>query len=82
MSNGAWWVVRNITVVTVVAGGGAWAVMWVFIPSPHLGVVAAWAVSIGVVTVWADAAAINATDRRVADESRVLRAGHRNRRPR
>ena len=83
MSNGAWWVVRNFAVITASSAGGIWAVLhWVFDPSPNLWVVFGWAVSIGLVGVWMDAATLNATDRRVADESRVLRAGHRNRRPR
>ena len=80
MNSNVWWVVRNLTVVTGISAGGAWAIMWVFDPSPNLWVVFGWAVSIALVSVWFDAATLN---RRRADlESSVLRAGHRNRRPR
>ena len=86
MSNGAWWVARIVAVVAAISAPGAWAVMWGFErwmhgPSPNLWIIAGWSVSIALVAVWYDAATLNATDRRVADESRVLRAGHRNRRP-
>ncbi len=76
-SNGVWWFARNVTVVAVVSAGGVWSVLWMFTGAPHLGVVAGWAVSVGLLSVWADAA----TGRRVDTESRVLRPGHRNGRP-
>ena len=76
MSNGAWWVARNFAMITASSAGGAWAVIWVFYPSPNLWVVFGWAVSIGLVGVWIDAATLN---RRRADlESSVLTPRHRN----
>ena len=85
MSNGAWWVAKIVAVVAAISAPGAWAVMRVFErwfrgPSPILWVIAVWSVSIALLAVWFDAAKINR--RRVDEESRVLRAGHRNRRPR
>ena len=84
MNNGAWWVARIIVVVTAVSALSAWTVMWAFErwargPSPNLWVIAGWAVSIALLAVWVDAAGIN--ERRVDEESRVLRPGHRNGRP-
>ena len=79
MSNGVWWVAKNIAVETAISAPGAWAIMWIFDPSPNLTVVFGWAVSIGLVGVWVDAAGVN--ERRVDEESRVLRPGHRNGRP-
>ena len=81
MNDNAWWVARTIAVITVFSAPGAWAIMWIFDPSPNLTVVFGWAVSIGMLGAWVDAAAINATGRRVDEESRVLRPGHRNGRP-
>ena len=80
MNNGGWWVARNFAVITAASATGAWAVIhWVFEPSPNLWVVFGWAVSIGLIGVWVDAAKIN--ERRADEESRVLRPGHRNGRP-
>ena len=84
MNNDGWWVARIVAVVAAISAPGAWAVMWGFErwmrgPSPNLWVVAGWSVSIALIAVWYDAAKMN--ERRVDEESRVLRPGHRNGRP-
>ena len=84
MSNGAWWVAKIVAVVAAISAPGGWAVMWGFErwfrgPSPNLWVIAGWSVAISLIAVWFDAVKINR--RRVDEESRVLRPGHRNGRP-
>ena len=80
MSNGAWWVVRNFAVITAASAASAWAIIhWIFDPSPNLWVVWGWAVAIGLIGVWLDAAGIN--ERRIDEGSSVLTPGHRNGRP-
>ena len=81
MNDNVWWVAKIVAVVAAISAPGGWAVMWVFErwfrgPSPILWVIAVWSVSIALLAVWYDAVTIN--ERRVDNESRVLRPGHRN----
>lgn len=79
--HGAWWVAHGVVVTAAVTAPIIWLILRAVTDEPWWWIVLGWAVTLGLVVVWVQAAAINATGRRVDRESRVLRPGHRNGRP-